>query len=400
LSVFAEGQSEAQTVSEQAAADALFAEGVRLRNSGDHAAACDRFQRSQAIDPALGTLQNIGMCLEEQDQLIAALGTFQQLLDKAEKARDRERVEVARSKIKALRKTVPKLQIIVPDESALAGLEIRVNGEPIVDALIGFPAPVDPGTYTVTARAPDRMRWSKTVELVSKRTTEVVVPLLPRRGQGDSDAADDDDEGDDDDVEGDNDVEGDDDDEGDDDFSPVAGRKLRLGVSGGLSHHAVSGLDIENGPAVAVDGAWRVTDRPPFVEVGAMLSMSSLAASDISTNGPHYETGLYTLLGTVSAIWPTSGRIRYRAQFGAGALVLTGLDDFGHPLLRLNTVSEGAVTLFQARVTAGVDIQVGQWTHLVINPLVAWYSPGISEFDTDINSLRGYQFMVGVAHLF
>ena len=381
LSVFAEGQSEAQTVSEQAAADALFAEGVRLRNSGDHAAACDRFQRSQAIDPALGTLQNIGMCLEEQDQLIAALGTFQQLLDKAEKARDRERVEVARSKIKALRKTVPKLQIIVPDESALAGLEIRVNGEPIVDALIGFPAPVDPGTYTVTARAPDRMRWSKTVELVSKRTTEVVVPLLPRRGQGDSDAADDDDEG-------------------DDNFSPVAGRKLRLGVSAGLSHHEVSGLDIENGPAVAVDGAWRVTDRPPFVEVGAMLSMSSLAASDISTNGPHYETGLYTLLGTVSAIWPTSGRIRYRAQFGAGALVLTGLDDFGHPLLRLNTVSEGAVTLFQARVTAGVDIQVGQWTHLVINPLVAWYSPGISEFDTDINSLRGYQFMVGVAHLF
>jgi tetratricopeptide (TPR) repeat protein len=74
--LFAQSRADAQSASDEAAADALFEEGVLLRNTGDHAAACDRFERSQSLDPALGTLQNIGMCLQKQGKLVAALGRF------------------------------------------------------------------------------------------------------------------------------------------------------------------------------------------------------------------------------------------------------------------------------------------------------------------------------------
>ncbi len=112
--LLAVSRADAQSASDKAAADTLFEEGIKLRNTGDHAAACDRFERSQSLDPALGTLQNIGMCLQKQGKLVAALGRYQKLLTGAERTADDERIRIALAKLKRLRRIVPKLHIILP----------------------------------------------------------------------------------------------------------------------------------------------------------------------------------------------------------------------------------------------------------------------------------------------
>lgn len=385
-SVVAPGQSEAQSVSEQAAADALFDEGVRLRKAGDHAAACDRFQRSQAIDPALGTLQNIGMCLDEQNQLVAALGTFQKLLDKAEGVRDLERIGVARSNIKSLRKRIPKLQVTVPAASRMEGLEILVNGKAIAQAIYDFPAPVDPGSYVVTARAPRHVIWTKTVELEPRRTAEVVIPALLKPKEEKTQTAE---------VK--TEVVKQDHEHAQSDPAQEK-RSLSVGVSAGISSLAITGVDNSKGFAATIAVNSRVRERPPIIEVGGMMSLTAFEAS--GNLGESVTTGLYSLLANASVLWPASSRLRFRSQVGAGVLLLTGLGQAGHPLLKPGITAKGNVSLPQVRLTLGFDYQIATWTHLVVNPLVYWYSQAADEFAPSIDGLTGYEGMIGASHQF
>ncbi len=45
-------------------AELLFQEGQQLIKDGKHAAACPKFEQSQKLDPAIGTLLNLAHCYE------------------------------------------------------------------------------------------------------------------------------------------------------------------------------------------------------------------------------------------------------------------------------------------------------------------------------------------------
>jgi hypothetical protein len=142
----------------------------------------------------------------------------------------------------------------------------------------------------------------------------------------------------------------------------------------------------------------RVRHRLPIIEVGGMMSLTAFEASGLL--GETVTTGLYSLLANASVLWPIGAKFRVRGQVGAGVLLLTGLGQMGHPLLAPGITAKGNVSLPQVRLTLGVDYQIATWTHIVVNPLVYWYSQGADEFAPSIDGLVGYEGMIGASHQF
>src|SRR5262249_32964060 len=62
--------------SNQVAAESLFREARRLVDAGRYAQACEKFSASQKLDPAVGTLLNLGLCYEKIGRTAAAWATY------------------------------------------------------------------------------------------------------------------------------------------------------------------------------------------------------------------------------------------------------------------------------------------------------------------------------------
>jgi tetratricopeptide (TPR) repeat protein len=76
------------------AAQALFKQGRDAAKRGDHATACEKFAESYRLDPAPGTLLNLGDCKERLGMLASA---WQYYTAAAEQLSD-ERTDIARQR--------------------------------------------------------------------------------------------------------------------------------------------------------------------------------------------------------------------------------------------------------------------------------------------------------------
>jgi hypothetical protein len=170
-------QSPPGDAADKAAAEALFEEAVALRNAGEWERACAKFEASQKLDPARGTLLNLAECMERDGKLASSWAVYRQLADEAAAARDTERARIARAKIEELEPRLPRLLVEV--EELAAGLEVARDGEPIEPALFGVAVPLDPGTYRLSATAPGRSQWAELVDLSERERVVVRIPRLP-----------------------------------------------------------------------------------------------------------------------------------------------------------------------------------------------------------------------------
>lgn len=80
------------------AADALFREGRLAADVGNYAVACPKFAESYRLDPAPGTLLNLGDCEENQGELALAQRHFRQLYDELPVADERKAIAGARAR--------------------------------------------------------------------------------------------------------------------------------------------------------------------------------------------------------------------------------------------------------------------------------------------------------------
>jgi hypothetical protein len=176
----ARAQSDAER---KAAAEALFDEGRRLVETGDLSAACTKFEQSEALDSAPGTLLNLADCYERAGRLASAWATFKRAAAAARTRAQVEREGFARERAAALEPRLSRLTIDVPTAARVAGLTITRDEAPVLEALWGQAVPVDGGTLVVRVSAPGRVAWEQQVVLSTERAAaSITVPVLPEVG--------------------------------------------------------------------------------------------------------------------------------------------------------------------------------------------------------------------------
>jgi hypothetical protein len=168
----------ADTASEnKAAAEQLFQQGKKLLAEGKFAEACSKLASSHQLDPATGTLMNLGDCLEKNGQVASAWATFKEAVSMAKGTGQPQKEQVAQARASSLEPRLPQFVIAVaPGDSGVA--EIKRDGAVVPRAVWGSTLPVDPGDHVVEATGPGRRTWSQRVSAVEAKTTKVTVPAL------------------------------------------------------------------------------------------------------------------------------------------------------------------------------------------------------------------------------
>jgi hypothetical protein len=166
------------SAADRAAAQVLFDEGRTLMEKGRPAEACPRFERSEKLEPGLGTRFHLANCYEAIGKLASAFALFLEVAAEAEVRGQAERERVARSRARAVEPRLPRLAIEVPYASSPA-LRVERDGAQVGSAQWGLPVPVDAGVHRVDASAPGRLAWHTEVEVREEGTvTRVNVPPL------------------------------------------------------------------------------------------------------------------------------------------------------------------------------------------------------------------------------
>jgi hypothetical protein len=163
-----------------AQAEALFREGRELVAKGDFARACEAFDSSQQLEPAIATLLNQADCREQNGQLATAWVLFLDAERQAKASTDpsvRDLESVAATHAAALTTRLSTLAIAVAHP--VDRLQIRRDGAPLDASAWNHPLPIDGGTHVVTASAPGRIEWKQAVEVGREHDAQsVAVPEL------------------------------------------------------------------------------------------------------------------------------------------------------------------------------------------------------------------------------
>lgn len=166
---------------DSAAAQALFDHAKQLMATGRYSEACPKLEESQRLDPASGTLLNLGDCYEKSGRLATAWTTFLDAAAAANRAGNTEREAVARKRAEALVSQLSKIAISVVGANRTPGLEVLRDGVKVGEAQWGIPIPTDSGEHRIKATAPGRQTWESTLVLHAKgETVTATVPELSR----------------------------------------------------------------------------------------------------------------------------------------------------------------------------------------------------------------------------
>ncbi|MFT3699398.1 MAG: hypothetical protein QM831_39990 [Kofleriaceae bacterium] len=159
-----------------AQAEALFDDAKKLMAKKQYAEACDKFDSSQKLDPAITTLVNAADCREKNKQIATAYGLF---LDVERQTRDDAKAKqlhtLAQTRAKKLEGRLSKLTIDVDGATAkVTGLEVKLNADPVLVGSFGTALPTDGGHYTITATAPHRRAFKKELDLGIEKDDQTV----------------------------------------------------------------------------------------------------------------------------------------------------------------------------------------------------------------------------------
>jgi hypothetical protein len=169
----AKGSSDGQ--GDEATANARFDEGRLLMEHGDVARACPKFAESERLLPSGRAVFNLGECYEKLGKYASALAAFEEALRRARAAKKTEIAELTLKRVVALSPKVSRLAIESADKA-----QIKVDGEIVVLGNLGPEGlAVDPGEHVITASAPQKKTFTKTVFFTEEKSTQhVSIPPL------------------------------------------------------------------------------------------------------------------------------------------------------------------------------------------------------------------------------
>lgn len=137
-----------------AAAETLFEEGRKLLEAGKFPEACAKLEASNRMDPAVGTLLNLGDCNSARGKPASAWGNYRAAQSLALTRNDAKRAEFAKKKADAIQPKLATLTIAVAQPEP--GLKVVRDGTEVNEGAWGTPIPADPGPHTIEASAPGK----------------------------------------------------------------------------------------------------------------------------------------------------------------------------------------------------------------------------------------------------
>lgn len=168
---------------ETADSERLFKEGVRLYQAKQYAEACPLLERSQAAAPTLKARGALALCYEEIGRTASAYRTWRALADQAKEAGavEQPRMKRALQKIEQLTPRIARVVFQVVESPP--GVQVSLDGQALAATDLGVAIPVDPGSHTIDAKAPDRVDWHGTFDLgkpdEGKTRSLPIGPLAP-----------------------------------------------------------------------------------------------------------------------------------------------------------------------------------------------------------------------------
>ena len=156
-------------------ADRLFAKGRELLKKRP-VEACQLFEKSFHLDPALGALLNLALCQESIEHWASAWLNFNRAREWAARTHEGDREALAKKHVETL---APKLSwVAISAAQPAPGLETELDGQ---KAAYGGPwsVAVDPGPHTFAASAPGCKGWRTSIVAPPPgQSLAVVVPEL------------------------------------------------------------------------------------------------------------------------------------------------------------------------------------------------------------------------------
>lgn len=143
----------------------LFLDARKLVADGKYAEACPKFEESLRLELGVGTQFNLADCWEHIGRTASARALFLGAAASAKAAGQADREQVLRDRATALEPRLSKLviEVVATDKK----LSVKRNELPLEDDTWGKAIAIDPGKYTITARAPGKQPFEKQVEVTA-----------------------------------------------------------------------------------------------------------------------------------------------------------------------------------------------------------------------------------------
>jgi len=162
---------------DRAIAEALFRDGKALIAAERINEACAKFQESERLDPALGTLLHLATCYAQVGKTASAWAAFQSAVEMAHHARDAARESLARER--ALQLEAKLSRLVISAARPAQGMVIHVDDRALSQGILLTPLPFDPGSHVIEVTAPGKLPWSQKIELEQGPVTlDIRIPLL------------------------------------------------------------------------------------------------------------------------------------------------------------------------------------------------------------------------------
>jgi len=169
--------AQAPSQADRALAQSLFDEARALMDAKRYAEACPKLAESDRLDPAGGTLLNLGVCHENEGKLARAWVELNEALSRAVRDGRKDREELAREHVNALAEKLTRIRVVLAADDAHAGVQVKLDGEEVRS--LSSPLPVDPGPHRLVVAAPGKRAAQVTFEAAANgKVQDVIVPSL------------------------------------------------------------------------------------------------------------------------------------------------------------------------------------------------------------------------------
>lgn len=160
----------------QMAAESLFREARRLLDEGKYAQACEKLAASERLDPAVGTLINLGRCYEKTGQVASAWARYREAASMAKSNGQTDRATSARQAADKLEPLLPHLTLQLPPTGAPD--KVTMDGVVVGTDAMGVAVPVDPGTHKLEASGAGKQPYKSDFTIAQSESKSVTLPPL------------------------------------------------------------------------------------------------------------------------------------------------------------------------------------------------------------------------------